>query len=100
MNNIELSVFVNRISSICDEMGAVLQRSSFSPNIKERLDFSCALFDADGELCAQAAHIPVHLGSMAYAMKGIVSRFCCKSSASRQYWGHCSGLNACIDTYR
>jgi N-methylhydantoinase B len=76
MNNIELSVFVNRISSICDEMGAVLQRSSFSPNIKERLDFSCALFDADGELCAQAAHIPVHLGSMAYAMKGIVSRFC------------------------
>src|SRR6056297_1074114 len=53
-------------------MGAVLKRVAFSPNIKDRLDFSCAVFDADGELCAQAAHIPVHLGSMAYAAKDIV----------------------------
>ncbi|RMG37670.1 MAG: hydantoinase B/oxoprolinase family protein, partial [Gammaproteobacteria bacterium] len=45
----------------------------FSPNIRDRLDFSCAIFDADGELCAQAAHIPVHLGSMAYAMSDVVS---------------------------
>ena len=55
-------------------MGAVLQRAAFSPNIRDRLDFSCAVFSAAGELCAQAAHIPVHLGSMAYAMKDIVSR--------------------------
>ncbi len=55
-------------------MGAVLQRSAFSPNIRDRLDFSCAVFDAEGELCAQAAHIPVHLGSMAYAMQGIVRK--------------------------
>lgn len=55
-------------------MGAVLQRAAFSPNIRDRLDFSCAVFDADGELCAQAAHIPVHLGSMAYAMQNIVSQ--------------------------
>lgn len=55
-------------------MGAVLQRAAFSPNIRDRLDFSCAVFSADGELCAQAAHIPVHLGSMAYAMQGIVSK--------------------------
>ncbi len=55
-------------------MGAVLRRASFSPNIKDRLDFSCAVFDAGGELCAQAAHIPVHLGSMAYAMGGIVAQ--------------------------
>lgn len=54
-------------------MGAVLQRSAFSPNIKDRLDYSCAIFDTHGELCAQAAHIPVHLGSMAYAMRDIVS---------------------------
>jgi N-methylhydantoinase B len=54
-------------------MGAVLQRTAFSPNIKDRLDYSCAVFDADGELCAQAAHIPVHLGSMAYAMRDIVA---------------------------
>ncbi|MEJ2761975.1 MAG: hydantoinase B/oxoprolinase family protein [Gammaproteobacteria bacterium] len=59
---------------MCDEMGAVLRGSAFSPNIKDRLDFSCAVFDADGALCAQAAHIPVHLGSMAYAMAGIVAR--------------------------
>ncbi|MDX1810814.1 MAG: hydantoinase B/oxoprolinase family protein [Gammaproteobacteria bacterium] len=74
MNAIELSLFSSRISAICEEMGAVLQRSAFSPNIKDRLDFSCAVFDANGELCAQAAHIPVHLGSMAYAMRDIVSQ--------------------------
>ncbi|MCU7837569.1 MAG: hydantoinase B/oxoprolinase family protein [gamma proteobacterium symbiont of Taylorina sp.] len=72
MNAIELSVFVSRIESICEEMGAVLRRSAFSPNIKDRLDYSCAVFDAAGKLCAQAAHIPVHLGSMAYAMADIV----------------------------
>ena len=72
MNAIELSVFVSRIESICEEMGAVLRRSAFSPNIKDRLDYSCAVFDGEGELCAQAAHIPVHLGSMAYAMADIV----------------------------
>ncbi len=73
MDNIELSLFSRRISAVCDEMGAVLQRAAFSPNIKDRLDYSCAVFDAEGGLCAQAAHIPVHLGSMAYAMKSIVS---------------------------
>jgi len=73
MDNIELSLFSNRISAICDEMGAVLRRVAFSPNIKDRLDFSCAVFDAGGKLCAQAAHIPVHLGSMAYAMADVVS---------------------------
>ena len=72
MDAIELSIFSSRISAVCDEMGAVLRRSSFSPNIKDRLDYSCAIFDARGELCAQAAHIPVHLGSMAYALKGVV----------------------------
>lgn len=55
-------------------MGATLQRAAFSTNIRDRLDFSCAVFDADGELCAQAAHIPVHLGSMAYAMREVVAR--------------------------
>ncbi|MFO7604647.1 MAG: hydantoinase B/oxoprolinase family protein, partial [Gammaproteobacteria bacterium] len=74
MDSIELSLFGSRIAAICDEMGAVLQRAAFSPNIRDRLDFSCALFDARGELCAQAAHIPVHLGSMAYAMADIVRR--------------------------
>lgn len=54
-------------------MGAVLQRAAFSPNIRDRLDYSCAVFDVQGRLCAQAAHIPVHLGSMAWAMKDLVN---------------------------
>lgn len=74
MNAIELNVFNSRLEAVCDEMGVTLKRSAFSPNIKDRLDFSCAVFDADGKLCAQAAHVPVHLGSMAYAMKGVVGR--------------------------
>ncbi len=72
MNSIELSLFTSRLNAVCDEMGAVLQRAAFSPNIRDRLDFSCAVFDAEGALCAQAAHIPVHLGSMAYAMQDII----------------------------
>lgn len=72
MNPIELSLFSSRINAICDEMGAVLRRTAFSPNIKDRLDFSCAIFDPKGRLCAQAAHIPVHLGSMTFAMRDIV----------------------------
>ena len=72
MTPVDLSIFANRIAAVCDEMGAALQRAAFSPNIRDRLDYSCAVFDANGELCAQAAHIPVHLGSMAFAMRGIV----------------------------
>jgi len=73
MDAINLSIFANRIDAICGEMGATLQKSAFSPNIRDRLDYSCAVFDKAGELCAQAAHIPVHLGSMAFAMKNVVT---------------------------
>lgn len=61
---VRLEIFKHLFASVAEEMGAALRRSSFSPNIKERLDFSCALFDADGQMIAQAAHIPVHLGAM------------------------------------
>jgi N-methylhydantoinase B len=71
---VELALFAAQLAATCDEMGAVLRHSAFSPNIRDRLDYSCAVFDAAGELAAQAAHIPVHLGSMAYAMKGVVAR--------------------------
>jgi N-methylhydantoinase B len=74
MNPVELTLFASRLNAVCDEMGGVLRRAAFSPNIRDRLDFSCAIFDAAGDLCAQAAHIPVHLGSMAYAMRSIVNR--------------------------
>lgn len=72
MNSVQLTLFASRIAAVSDEMGAVLRRAAFSPNIKDRLDYSCAVFDAQGDLCAQAAHIPVHLGSMAYAMTALV----------------------------
>jgi N-methylhydantoinase B len=74
-DGIELSLFGSRVQAICDEMGVALRRAAFSPNIKDRLDFSCALFDGGGALFGQAAHVPVHLGSMAYAMADVVSRF-------------------------
>lgn len=61
---IRLEVFKHLFAAIPEEMGAVLRKSSYSPNIKERRDFSCALFDAHGNMIAQAAHIPVHLGAM------------------------------------
>lgn len=61
---ISLEVFKNLFASVAEEMGAALRRASFSPNIKERLDFSCAVFDSEARMIAQAAHIPVHLGSM------------------------------------
>ncbi|MCU0497338.1 MAG: hydantoinase B/oxoprolinase family protein [Anaerolineae bacterium] len=61
---ISLEVFKNLFISVAEEMGLTLQRTAFSPNIRERLDFSCAVFDLSGRMIAQAAHIPVHLGSM------------------------------------
>lgn len=75
MNAIELSILAHRLAGICAEMGAALRRTALSPNIKDREDYSCALFDPAGALVAQAAHIPVHLGSMAFAMQDIVGRF-------------------------
>lgn len=59
-----LELYRHRFEGVAEEMGGTLQRTSYSPNIKERLDFSCAVFDGDGSLVAQAAHIPVHLGAM------------------------------------
>ena len=75
MNTLALSLASSRLASICEEMGGILRRSALSPNIKDREDYSCALFNRQGELVAQAAHIPVHLGSMVYAMRDIATRF-------------------------
>jgi len=70
---ITLEVLRNALESIADEMGAVLKRTSFSPNIKERMDASCAIFDAEAQLVAQAEHVPVHLGSMLRAVSATVA---------------------------
>ncbi len=63
-NPADLTFFANLFTRIAEEMGGVLARTAYSPNIKERRDFSCALFDGAGQMIAQAAHIPVHLGAM------------------------------------
>lgn len=72
VNPILLQVFRNRFVAIAEEMGVTLGRTAFSPNIKERRDYSCALFDASGDMIAQAAHIPVHLGSMPLSVKAAI----------------------------
>src|SRR5260221_10538931 len=70
---VTLEVLRNALKSIADEMGAVLKRTSFSPNIKERMDASCAIFDVEAQLVAQAEHVPVHLGSMLRAVSATVA---------------------------
>ncbi|MGW2229607.1 hydantoinase B/oxoprolinase family protein [Streptomyces formicae] len=69
-----LEVFNNLFMSIAEQMGARLESTAQSVNIKERLDFSCALFDPDGNLVANAPHIPVHLGSMGTSVKEVIAR--------------------------
>ncbi len=69
---IMLEVFNNLFMSIAEQMGLRLQNTAYSVNIKERLDFSCALFDADGNLIANAPHMPVHLGSMSESIKTVM----------------------------
>lgn len=69
-----LELFSNRFTAIAQEMGALLQRTSFSVNVKERLDFSCALMDADGYLIVNAPHIPVHLGSMGVCVREVLKK--------------------------
>ena len=67
-----LEVFNNLFMSIAEQMGLRLQNTAYSVNIKERLDFSCALFDAEGNLIANAPHMPVHLGSMSESIKTVI----------------------------
>ena len=71
---IELELMRNFFEAAASEMGITLQRVAFSANIKERRDFSCAIFDVDGQLLAQAAHIPVHLGSMPASVDAVRQR--------------------------
>ena len=75
LDPISFEILKNSLISITEEMGVVLRKSSFSPNIKERRDFSCALFNATGQLTAQAEHIPVHLGAMPYSMQAVLKEF-------------------------
>src|SRR5690348_2734357 len=69
---IELEIFKNIFHSIAEEMGAALRRTAFSPNIKERRDYSCAVFDSAGNVIAMGDHMPVHLGSMPMSVRAAV----------------------------
>ena len=70
---IELEIFKNLYHSIAEEMGAALRRTAFSPNIKERRDYSCAVFDSAGEVIAMGDHMPVHLGSMPMSVRAAIA---------------------------
>src|SRR5256885_12557561 len=75
MNPADLEILQTALSFIPEEMGVALRRTAYSPNIKERMDASCALFDAEGRIVAQAEHIPVHLGSMPVAVDAAMRDF-------------------------
>jgi len=84
-----LEIFNNLFMSIAEQMGARLQNTAYSVNIKERLDFSCALFDVDGRLIANAPHMPVHLGSMGESIRTVI-----RENAGRMRPGDVFVLNA------
>src|ERR1700693_2881913 len=71
---VELEVFRNLYHSIAEEMGATLRRTSFSPNIKERRDYSCAVFDSREQVIAMGEHMPVHLGSMPMSVAAAIKQ--------------------------
>jgi N-methylhydantoinase B len=71
---VELAVFKNLYHSIAEEMGAALRRTAFSPNIKERRDYSCAVFDSAGQVIAMGDHMPVHLGSMPMSVAAVIDK--------------------------
>ena len=84
-----LEIFNNLFMSIAEQMGTTLANTSYSVNIKERLDFSCAVFDKDGQLIANAPHIPVHLGSMGESVESVI-----RQNAGRMQPGDVFALNA------
>ncbi len=75
MDPVLLEIMKSLLTAVAEEMGGTLGRTGYSPNIKERRDYSCAVFDAKGNMVAQAAHIPVHLGAMPLSVKAALDRF-------------------------
>src|SRR5690606_14026427 len=75
LSAVQLEVVRHALASIADEMGVALRRASYSPNIKERADCSAAVFAPNGDMVAQAEHIPVHLGAMPRSVQAAIARF-------------------------
>jgi N-methylhydantoinase B len=88
---IELEIFKNIYHSIAEEMGAALRRTAFSPNIKERRDYSCAVFDSSGDVIAMGDHMPVHLGSMPKSVQAAINH--CNQDGSGLLPGDVAMLN-------
>jgi N-methylhydantoinase B len=82
---VALEIARNRLAAVADEMGVVLRRTAYSPNIKERADCSAAVFVPSGEMLAQAEHIPVHLGSMPASVAAVLDRFGTDDAPGTQY---------------
>ncbi|KYK37165.1 MAG: 5-oxoprolinase [Theionarchaea archaeon DG-70] len=91
MDAVTLEILRCSLQSVAEEMGATLGRTAFSPNIKERKDFSCAIFDSKGRMVSQAEHIPVHLGSMPLSVKEALKEFTLEEGdaiiLNDPYWG-------------
>ncbi len=88
-----LEVFNNLFMAIAEQMGVALQNTAYSVNIKERLDFSCALFDRTGSLIANAPHLPVHLGSMGESVQTVIR----SRGARRRRPRHAAGRRLCAE---
>ena len=73
-HSITLEIFKSLYTSVAEEMGASLRRTAFSPNIKERRDYSCAVFNRHGQIIAQGDHMPVHLGSMPMSVRAAIEQ--------------------------
>ena len=73
MDAVQLELFSNRFAAVAGEMGELLRRTALSINIKERMDFSCALLDGEGRLVVNAPHIPVHLGALGLCVRGVTA---------------------------
>src|SRR4029078_6846956 len=71
---VRLEIFKSLFHAIAEEMGATLKRTAFSPNIKELRDYSCAVFDQNGDMLAQGDHMPVHLGSMPLSVRAAIDK--------------------------
>ncbi|MBW0009891.1 MAG: hydantoinase B/oxoprolinase family protein, partial [Pseudonocardiales bacterium] len=75
LSGVELEVFRHALAGVAEEMGVALRRAAYSPNIKERADCSAAVFDPEGEMVAQAEHIPVHLGAMPASVRAVLDTY-------------------------
>jgi N-methylhydantoinase B len=89
---VRLEIFKHLFAAVAEEMGVVLRKTSYSPNIKERRDFSCAVFDSQGNMIAQAAHIPVHLGSMPLSVQAAIEQFQISSDNAPKHGTRREGL--------